>query len=231
MGLKEDLSFEVAEIFRERWTQRDGQVVPEPEDLRLSNDAVNLEATVLYADLAESTALVESETPLFAAEVYKSYLHCATKIIRRYEGEVTSFDGDRVMAVYIGGSKNTNAVRTALAINHAVAHIINPAIGNQYPSKTYRVKHAVGIDTSSLLAARTGIRANNDIVWVGRAANLAAKLCSLREASYATWITKSVYDAMRDSSKYSGQTNMWEQRNWTAKSMTVYRSSYTWAAD
>lgn len=231
MGLKEDLSTEVAKIFRDTWSSRDGQVVPEPEDLKLSNDAVKLNGTVLYADLAESTLLVESETPEFAAEVYKSYLHCATKIIRRYGGEITSFDGDRVMAVYIGESKNTNAVRSALAINHAVVGIINPAIGTQYPSKSYRVKHAVGIDTSPLFVARTGIRDNNDLVWVGRSANIAAKLCSLREESYATWITKSVYDAMRDSTKYYDQKDMWEKRTWTAKSMEVYRSAYRWAVD
>ena len=230
MGLIDDLTTEVAAIFREQWTERNGTVVPEPDDLKLSNDAVKLDGTVLYADLAESTALVESETWGFAAEVYKAYLHCASKIIRQYNGEITAFDGDRVMAVYLGGSKNTNAVRTALAINHAVVKIINPAIGKQYPSKTYRVKHAVGIDTSSLAVARTGIRNNNDLVWVGRSANIAAKLCSFREGSAATWITRAVYDVMDKSTKYDGQTDMWTKTWWSEKEQYVYGSSYHWAA-
>ena len=33
----------------------------------------------------------------------------------------------------------------------------------------------LGIDTSKLFVARTGIRKSNDLVWVGRAANYAAK--------------------------------------------------------
>ena len=37
-------------------------------------------------------------------------------------------------------------------------------------------KQSVGIDTSELFVARTGIRRANDLVWVGRAANHAAKL-------------------------------------------------------
>jgi class 3 adenylate cyclase len=231
MALSDDLNAEVAKIFGDRWTSRDGTTVPDPEDLKLSNDAVKLDGVVLYADLAESTSLVETETDEFAAEIYKTYLHCATKIIRRYEGEITSFDGDRVMAVFIGGSKNTNAVRSALAINHAVTQIINPAIGKQYPSKSYRVKHAVGIDSSPLFVARTGIRNNNDLVWVGRSANIAAKLCSQREGSYASWITKSVYDVMGKNVKFHDHTDMWEQVWWSEKSMYVYRSSYYWSVD
>lgn len=120
MGFVNDLSAEVSNILESQWQTRDGKVVPEAGDLKLGNDAVKLNGTVLYADLAESTELVKKESPSFAAEIYKCYLHCASKIIKRYDGVITSFDGDRVMAVYLGDSKNSNAARTALAINHAV---------------------------------------------------------------------------------------------------------------
>ena len=48
-----------------------GNVVPESENLALTNDAVTLDATVLYADLADSTGLVDKYTADFAAEIYK----------------------------------------------------------------------------------------------------------------------------------------------------------------
>ena len=51
MSLGEDLTKEVRKIFKDAWTTRDGQKVPESEDLRLGNDAVKLDGTVLYADL------------------------------------------------------------------------------------------------------------------------------------------------------------------------------------
>lgn len=47
--------------------------------------------------------------PHFAAEIYKSYLHCASKIIRCENGVITAFDGDRVMGIFIGDLKNTSA--------------------------------------------------------------------------------------------------------------------------
>ena len=96
MGLKEDLEADVWDIFNSRWSARDGTVVPEADDLRLSNDAVKFaEAAVLYADLAEPTALADEKADWFAAEVYKTFLHCASKIIRSMNGEITAFDGDR----------------------------------------------------------------------------------------------------------------------------------------
>ena len=67
MSLREDLESEVKKIFKDPWTTRDGTVVPESDALVLGNDAVNLEGTVLYADLSGSTKLVESNMPQFAA--------------------------------------------------------------------------------------------------------------------------------------------------------------------
>jgi class 3 adenylate cyclase len=231
MGIVNDLTIDVTKILATRWESRDGRVVPDAEDVTLGNDAVKLDGTVLYADLADSTGLVKQKSAAYAAEVYKCYLHCASKIIKHYDGVITAFDGDRVMAVYVGDRKNSNAARSALAINHAVLKIINPKIEAQYPGKGYTVRQSVGIDTGPLFVAKTGVRGSNDFVWVGMAANLAAKLCSLRVDDYASWITQAVYDRLRDEVKMSGEKNMWEQRTWTAQgSMTIYRSSYHWAA-
>jgi class 3 adenylate cyclase len=147
----------------------------------LGNDAVMLEGTVLYADMADSTALVDGFKDWFAAEVYKSYLVAASHIIRKNSGEITAFDGDRVMAVYVGGTKNTSAAKTALQLNWAVNEI-NAALKSIYPNSAFQLKHSVGIDTSNLFVAKTGIRNSNDLVWVGRAANYAAKLCAVTES-------------------------------------------------
>jgi len=59
MGIASDLTSDVADILKTRWQSREGRVVPEAESVNLGNDAVKLDGTVLYADLAESTALVK----------------------------------------------------------------------------------------------------------------------------------------------------------------------------
>jgi class 3 adenylate cyclase len=225
MGLSDDLKTEVGKIIRSIWSIRDGEVVPDTPDLKLENDGVKLTATVLYADIDGSTNMVDSKTAQFAAEVYKAYLLCASRIIRSEKGMITAYDGDRVMAVFIGDSKNTSAVRCGMKIKAAALDIINPAIKNQYDSD-FQLKQVVGIETSELLVARTGIRGANDLVWVGPAANYAAKLSSLSEQPYATFISAAIYNNMNDSVKFTNGTDMWERRSWRGK--TVYRSSWYW---
>lgn len=68
MTLKDDLDRYVKATFRDQWKVTDTDVVPDPEDLPLGNEAIRLDATVLYADLADSTALVRGHKPWFAAE-------------------------------------------------------------------------------------------------------------------------------------------------------------------
>lgn len=165
----------------------------------------------------------------FAAELYKSYLIAACRIIRSNGGEITAFDGDRVMAVYLGETKNTQAARTALQINHAVAKIINPAITKAYRTD-YVLRQAVGVDTGSIFVARTGIRGSNDLVWVGPTANYAAKLCSLREGFFASWITERVFKKLNRMASHSVHgAEMWEKRTWTPHGLAVYRSGWTWS--
>ena len=93
MGLKDDLQSEVRTIFKSLWQEREGTVVPSEDSVKLANAAVKMKATVLYADLADSTKLVDGYKPHFAAEIYKTFLHCAAKIIKSEGGEITAYDG------------------------------------------------------------------------------------------------------------------------------------------
>jgi hypothetical protein len=52
---------------------------------------VELDAAVLYADLAESTGMVQKYVPLFSAEIYKTFLYAAAKVIRFEGGTITAY--------------------------------------------------------------------------------------------------------------------------------------------
>lgn len=219
------------DAFETSWTTRDGRVVPDVDSLPLKNDAVEFEsATVLYADLAESTALVDKYRPFFAADIYKNYLYCAGRIIERNEGAITAYDGDRVMAVFLGGSKNTNAAKCALQINYAVKEIIQPAITAVWTNEKYVVRQKVGIDTSSLFVAKTGVRGANDLVWVGNAANRAAKMAAL-SSTYSSYISVDVYGMLHESAKLGGdpKRNMWKDLGEADLGFGIYGSTWHWS--
>src|SRR5260370_21208050 len=102
------------------------------------------------------------------------------------------------MARGTNDAKNTTSVRTGLKIHWAVKFIIAPLQKAQYPANQFELRQVVGIDTSDLYVARTGIRGSNDLVWVGRAANHAAKLTDL-SPDYPTYITDAIYRNMNTS--------------------------------
>jgi class 3 adenylate cyclase len=226
VSFRDDLQAELRAIFPRAWDVQDANKVPVAEDLRLNqNHAKRLDdAVVLYADLDGSTNMVDAYSWSFAAEIYKAYLRSASLIIKRNGGAITAYDGDRVMAVFHDGPKNTAAVTAALELNYAVEEIIRPAYA--FYANGFILRHVVGIDRSDLHAARIGVRADNDIVWVGQAANHAAKLCNLSEKPI--WVTKAVYDVMLDEVKFANWgVSMWERRLWTPmKNAEIYCTTY-----
>lgn len=216
-------------VVTERWTEEEGRVVPATGDIALDNSARHFKiATFLYADLNGSTQMVEDLTWSESAEIYKTYLYCASRLIRHFKGEVVAFDGDRVMGIFLGGSQSSNAVRCALRINWALAELIQPAFDQQYDSG-FSIEHTIGIDASEVRCCRTGVRGDNDLLWIGSAPNIAAKLTTLSE--YPIWITDTVYDRMNSNVKTSSNgQDMWEQRLWTDRdNRLIYRSSWRWS--
>lgn len=229
MGFKDDLYEELDNIFKYNWDVRDGRTVPADDGVKLGNDGVRIEAAVLYADMADSTEMVDIKKDTLSAEVYKAFLRAACKCITHNGGTITSFDGDRVMGVFTGNKKNTNAVKTGLMINWVVREIVNPTFKKTYTTSTFTIRHGVGIDNSNLLVAKTGIRGSNDLVWVGPSANYAAKLAAKRISGYPTLITKSVYDLMNSEAKYSGDKNMWTETSISGFKEKIFGSNFWWS--
>lgn len=236
MTFQDDLFAASKKIFAEPWTTSEKRVVPSPSNLRLGNDAGHFqEMTVLYADLDGSTNMVDTCIWFFSAEVYKAYLHCAARIVKEEGGVITAYDGDRIMAVFTGDLKDAHAVKAGLKINTAVRQIVNPAMKSVYTDTTFEIKHSVGIDTSEIHVARIGVRGDgdNDLVWVGRAANHAAKLTTLARDGFPLWISEAVYRQIPDYLKVlqSGGP-AWEARAWTAmNNAIVYRGKAIYPVD
>lgn len=233
MALSDELSTEVAGIINTPWNLRQGRQVPSTSDVALSGGAVEIDATFLYADLANSSKIAKELDRRVASKIYKAFLAGSCRIIKASGGTIVSFDGDRVLGIFYGNSKNSSASTCGRKIQYLVHQIIKPKFESKYDSvknASFTIRHGVGIDTGTVLGVRAGVRGSNDLVWVGRPPNLAAKLSDIRESIYSTYITSSVYNKLNDSAKYGGKNddNMWEIRsiNYLGEDITVYRSSW-----
>ncbi|MFZ2556006.1 MAG: adenylate/guanylate cyclase domain-containing protein [Minisyncoccia bacterium] len=231
MSLSGDLGSEINAILDQAWDTRDGNVVPGTADIALAGGGVNLKATMLYADLADSTDLAMWDRRV-TARICKAFLACSTRLIKARGGDVRSFDGDRVMGVFVGDGKNTSAVKCGMQINWMFLNLLKPKFEARYDALrngTYKLAHCTGIDTSDVLVVRTGIRNSNDLIWIGRAPNVAAKMSAFRNSPYHTYISASVYNSMSDEVKITNEKNMWEVLTWEKGPISnFYRSSWTW---
>lgn len=212
--------------FRTTWDIEDWDRVPNEEDaIGLGNRGVRLDAVVLYADLRDSTGLVKSYKEQFSAEVYKAYVYAAAKAVRFHSGEVTAYDGDRVMGVFLGKRKRNNAVDAAARIQALTGQVLQDELEAYYVNTDYKFRQKVGVDASSILVANTGIRGNNAYTWVGTAANNAAKMAALKY-SYSTYITSEIFDYLDGDNKTSTSGySMWTDLGTADLGYRVYGSN------
>lgn len=197
-GLRDTIQREVSAALYQPWVTRVGTVVPSSETVALNRGRVDLRAVLLYADLADSTVIAIANREA-AARLFRAYLALCARLIVRRGGEIRSFDGDRIMAVFVGVDASTSAVCAGLEINWCFQALLTPLFQAQYPmfvTGGYRLAQAVGIDGGDISVVRGGIRANNDIVWIGRAPNVAAKLSNLRVPPYATFVSEDLFQSL-----------------------------------
>ena len=153
MALADDLATDINSVLAFNWDTRDGQVAPTTDTISLAGGGVKLNATMLYADLADSTRLSMWDRRV-AARVFKAFLSASSRLIKARDGFVRSFDGDRVMGVFLGNTKNSNAVKCALQINWMFRNLLRPKFQAKYAKiadGSYPLSHTAGVDTSEVL--------------------------------------------------------------------------------
>lgn len=208
--------------------------VPRAGDIGYS-EGVFVPSVYLYADMIDSSALVRQHPPETVARVFKTYLQVAVRVIRSHEGHIRSFDGDRVMGVFSGENRAVRAVKAAMQIKWACAELIHPALRKRFKSlqvSGWQLKCVVGIANGESLLIHAGIRQNDDLISVGRNANLAAKLSDLRQGNFTTFIGVGAHSELDDATLESNGKTMWDgpySIDLGGEKKRYYRSSYRWA--
>lgn len=189
--------------------------VPQPGDLALGNKAATLETTALFIDVRQSSNITNTFRRQTAAKMLKAYFDGAVRIIGSNQGTVVSFNGDGMLALFIGDRRSNNAVKAAMQIRWFVQHILwlkfNSYFEANRKARGARLNFSVGcgLDEGDVFAVRVGIRGHNDIAWVGRCTNTAAKLSSTLHHPRSIAVTRAVFGRLNASRKLSAGRPMW----------------------
>lgn len=238
MALRSDIEGDIAKTVNTRLgttvrTDIALETVPDPSKMGYS-EGVYLPSTYLYADMADSSGLVAVSPAETVARVMKAYLSVSTRIIRANNGHIRSFDGDRVMGIFAGNDRYSRAAKSALQIKWAMNSLVQPAIASQFGSikeSGWQLRHACGIASGKSLLVRAGFRGNDDMISVGTAPNLAAKLSDLRQDHFSTFIGSGTYNKLNDAAKLSKGVDMWRgpfSYAMGGKTYSYYKTSYFW---
>lgn len=136
--------------------------------------------TVLFCDLVGSTMLASRLDPEEMRDVIRTYQAASTAAIRRFDGTVSRYMGDGILALFgyprAHEDDAERAVRAGLEIVEAVARL--PALGGERAPERLAVR--VGIATGLVIAGDLiGQGAAEEEAIVGETPNLAARLQTL----------------------------------------------------
>jgi adenylate cyclase len=147
----------------------------------------------------------------------KGYFDGAVRIVNSNDGQVRSFNGDGLIAIFVGGSRSSNAVRAAMQVEYFVKMVLQPKFRRYFGSNKAALGQALnfeigcGLDDGAIFAVRVGIRGTNDVAWVGRCTNTSAKLASGVTTPHNIAVTREVYARMADNHKFDSSSgkHMW----------------------
>ncbi|WP_457938372.1 adenylate/guanylate cyclase domain-containing protein [Mesorhizobium sp. 10J20-29] len=144
------------------------------------SDAERRPLTVMFCDLADSTALSTRLDPEDLQDVIRTYQETCTGLIREYGGYVAKYMGDGIL-VYFGYPKSLErnaerAVRSALGIVEAMTGL-NRTLGRD---KDFEIAVRIGIATGMVMVGEVvGEGMAQERTVIGEAPNMAARLQGL----------------------------------------------------
>jgi class 3 adenylate cyclase len=224
--MSHDLIDKLEDCFDTPYDVRLGRKTPHADRLSMKDGGVIYDGTVLYADIVGSTVLGGRFGYDGAAKIIQGFLLGASRLVTEWDGDVTAYDGDRVMAVFGGDDQEQNAVACAFSLAYLVRRALNPMINRRFskPAIARHLRCCCGIDTGEMLAVKIGLRGNTDLLWSGRPANFAAKLCAQRQPTHSTVITGRVFQRLADDLKRSGDASFWKRFKCDGIDMVVFGS-------
>lgn len=156
--------------------------------------------TFLYADIrgsADSDAAHRTHTNV---KIYRIFHYAAAELIEQFQGEIRSFDGDRVLGVFSGEDAPSQAVACALEMERLMNNTLQEAIKKAEPNIYFQV--GIGIATGEVAVIRLASNRKGesvaDYAWVGDAANFGAHLSDGAVGNKPIYICNDTFEKIND---------------------------------
>jgi len=172
-------------------------ILDHPESVKLGG--INVEATVLFSDIAGFTTMSEKMQPEEISHLLNIYLTEMTKIIFGQQGTIDKFIGDAIMAFWGAPLPDEDhafhACQAALEMQRRLKEMRRNMVSQGYPELFVRI----GINTGMVIAGNMGSQELFDYTVLGDAVNVASRLEGAnKEFGTSIIISDPVFEKVKD---------------------------------
>jgi class 3 adenylate cyclase len=137
--------------------------------------------TVLFADVADSSHLAQQLDPEVLHEVLDGVLRLVAEVVHRYDGTVSHYMGDGLMALFGAPvAVEDHALRAVLA-GLEMQEVIGKRGEQLERERGIKLRLRVGLDTGQVVVGLIGDRMRMDYTAMGNTAHVAARMEAMAE--------------------------------------------------
>jgi len=157
--------------------------------LSMSEASIEIEVSVVFADIRGFTALSEKLKASEIVDILNKYYSNMTAIAEEYDGIVDKFIGDNVMAVFGVGEKTKNHPLMAARAACDMRDKVHKFFGPEYKDM---INIGIGVNTGKVIMGPMGSHRKKEYTIIGETVNIAA---CLEDRAYRNQIliTEEVY--------------------------------------
>ncbi|MBI1307514.1 MAG: AAA family ATPase [Bacteroidetes bacterium] len=160
-------------------------------------DQVQMDMTVLFADIRDFTGRSEKMTPSENFIFINEFLSRMEPIIRRFHGFVDKYIGDEIMALF--PTNADDAVKCGIAMMHELR-----VYGDQLRARGQEpVEIGIGLNTGSLMLGTVGGEDRMNSTVISDTVNIASRVeKDTKQSGAAFIITRETYDCLKNPEQY-----------------------------
>ncbi len=162
----------------------EGVTIPKPEALNLG-EAREFDLAIMHIDIDNFKGVTGNMKMRGIARFLSIYLTEMTYLVREFGGDVESYSGDRVTALFGAGQDKAvacqNCLDCGLSMLTVIQYVLNPYITDMgLPA----FKCTIGMEFGETWIERVGIRGENQLTLVGNPVSIASQLQELAKPNH-----------------------------------------------
>lgn len=197
MVANQEIAEKIKGYLTESYTPSNANVVPKKADLTFGNSVKKMpHVKVFYIDMRKSRKILFDASTFWSVKIHKAFLGGVTHCLENREGHLRSFNGDGLLAFFIGKNAASRAVRAAMDIKGFVLEI-NKILKN---NGINNIDFGIGIAQGKVIVAKSGKAGDDqtrqDLIWVGIPVYIAVELSEFGKSPENIWISDNIFNSI-----------------------------------